>query len=80
MRPVACGIHGPPPAPMPRRSSLGSDARYWAPDVILGEADDESNNIAQEEFNCLKSRKLSMGKSKPLYTRDRVVTALLIEI
>jgi hypothetical protein len=50
------------------------------PDVILGEADDESNNIAQEEFNCLKSRRQSMEKSKPLYIRDRVVAALLIEI
>jgi hypothetical protein len=40
MRPVACGAHGPPPAPMPRsRASPGSDARHWSPDVILGFAE-----------------------------------------
>jgi len=40
MRPVACGPHGPPPAPMPRsRSSSGSDARHRSPDVILGFAE-----------------------------------------
>ena len=37
MRPVACGPHGPPPAPMLKsRSSTGSDARHQSPDVILG--------------------------------------------
>jgi hypothetical protein len=40
MRPVACGAHGPPPAPMPRsKSSPGSDARHRSPDVILGFAE-----------------------------------------
>jgi len=40
MRPVACGPHRPPPAPMPRRrSSPGSDARHRSPDVILGFAE-----------------------------------------
>jgi len=40
MRPVACGPHGPPPAPMLRsRASPGSDARHRSPDVILGEAE-----------------------------------------
>ena len=39
MRPVACGPHGPPPAPMPSRASPGSDARCWSPDVILGFAE-----------------------------------------
>jgi len=33
--PVACGPHVLPPAPMPRRASLGRDARYWATDVIF---------------------------------------------
>jgi len=37
MRPLACGPHGPPPAPIPRsRSSPGSDARHQSPDVVLG--------------------------------------------
>jgi len=40
MRPVVCGPHGPPPAPMLRsRASPGSDARHWSPDVILGFAE-----------------------------------------
>jgi len=40
LRPVACGPHGPPPAPMPRsRASPGSDARDRSPDVILGFAE-----------------------------------------
>ena len=40
MRPVACGPHGPPPAPIPRsRASPGSDARHRSPDVILGFAE-----------------------------------------
>jgi hypothetical protein len=40
MKPVACGLHGPPPAPMPRRRSRpGSDARHRSPDVMLGFAE-----------------------------------------
>jgi len=40
MRPVACGPHGPPPAPRQRsRASPGSDARHWSLDVILGFAE-----------------------------------------
>jgi len=40
MRPVACGPHEPPPAPIPKsRASPGSDARHWSPDVILGFAE-----------------------------------------
>ena len=38
--PMACGPHGPPPAPMPRsRASPGSDARHRSSDVILGFAE-----------------------------------------
>ena len=37
MRPVACGPHGSPPAPMlMSRASPGSDARDGSPVVILG--------------------------------------------
>ena len=40
MRPVACGPHGQPPAPMPMsRASPGCDARHRSPDVILGFAE-----------------------------------------
>jgi len=40
MWPVACGPHGPPPAPMPRsRASPGSDARHRPPGMILGFAE-----------------------------------------
>jgi len=37
MRPVACGTHGPPPAPIPRsRASSSSDAWNRTPDMLLG--------------------------------------------
>jgi len=40
MRPVACGPHGSPPAPMLRsRASSGSDARHRSPDVRHGFAE-----------------------------------------
>jgi len=40
MRPVACGPHGPPPAPMmSSRARPSSDARHRSPDVILGFAE-----------------------------------------
>jgi hypothetical protein len=40
MRPVACGPHGLPPAPMlTSKASRGSDARHWFLDVILGFAE-----------------------------------------
>ena len=40
MRPVACGPHGLPPAPMPRSRSIpGSDAWHRSPDVIHGFAE-----------------------------------------
>jgi len=40
IRLVACGPHGPPPAPIPRsRASPGSDARHRSPNVILGFAE-----------------------------------------
>jgi len=37
--PVAYSPHGLPPAPMPRRSSPGGDARHRALDVMLGFAE-----------------------------------------